>query len=102
MTQEEQEYLRKLMIFLYGDQASVWTLNDKLLEVAGEILAGSKKCSVAMDFVPRPGFVDKDYLKRQLVGIVKRILRQKKHYESCLAVAKRNFATSAHEAGMSY
>jgi len=44
-----------------------------MLEVINNILSSSKACSKALNYVPRPGFVDKGYLLRQLRGIARRM-----------------------------
>ena len=65
-------------------------MNDKVLEVVAQMFQAASSCSEAMNYVPRPGIVDKGYLKRQLRNIARRAMNGKKDmYSICSSTGSR-------------
>lgn len=102
LTQEEQDNLRTIAVAFFGEEASTWMMNDGMLEVITKVLNESRQCSAAMDYVPRPGIVDRNYLRRQLVQLAKRLTTRDKDYYICRLAVQRSWRTEAQMVGMGY
>lgn len=73
LSEYEQKDLRIILENIFGFQsASKWNMNDKVLEVVAQMFQGASTCSEAINYLPRPGIVDKNYLRRQLRDIARR------------------------------
>lgn len=104
LTESEKRDLRSILQNVFGFQeASQWEMNEKVLEVTAQMLQAAGNCSKAMNYVPRPGIVDKSYLKRQLRDMARRAVSGKKDmfnvcstgaklkWKSALAMASQGF-----------
>ncbi|OOG26468.1 hypothetical protein B1C78_04730 [Thioalkalivibrio denitrificans] len=83
LTDREKRDARIVLAYFFGQEAADWPVNDRVIEKLGEMLMRENTCSAAMNLVPRPGLVDKDYIKRQLSGIARRILAGDHAYHIC-------------------
>ncbi len=83
VTDSEARNVRTILIAFYGRQADAWPINSEVVRLVGEMLTRNRRCAEAMDLVPRPGIVDRAYLRRQLAGIARRILAGDKSYLIC-------------------
>jgi len=83
VTESEARDARVILVAFFGQSAANWSINDRVIELIGEMLTKNRKCAEAMDLVPRPGFVDKNYIKRQLRNLAMRIVSGEKSYRIC-------------------
>ncbi len=83
VTESEQRDARIILVAFFGQEAAKWPINHRVIDVLGEMLSRNRKCAEVMDLLPRPGFIDKGYLRRQLQGIARRILSGDKSYRIC-------------------
>ncbi len=83
VTESEARDVRTILIAFYGREAESWPINSEVARLLGEMLTKNRRCAEAMDLVPRPGIVDRAYLRRQLAGIARRILSGDKSYLIC-------------------
>ena len=63
-----------------GDKISI---NNRVIEVLGEMLTSTEQCSRLMDLIPRSGYIDSGYIKRQLRNIARRVQRNDGNYLIC-------------------
>jgi hypothetical protein len=72
----EQQNLRIIVEAFFGKQDTAhWEMNEELLDVVTKMIAASKSCSEAMDFVPRPGgYLSPDDVRKELARIAKRVI----------------------------
>ena len=97
----EQRSLKRALRPLFGPQVDNWQMNEKVLELYGELLSKSRTCSEAMDLVPRPytGFGAKAYIRRELKRIARAATGEKKGmYISCLKGAAYGMKNRFHMA----
>ena len=91
LTQREEEDMRKILVNIFGSEATLWPVTESSVENLGIMLKGLNRCSKAMNYVPRPeGIVDKSYLKRQLRNMARRAGNEEL-YEACRVQAARNW-----------
>jgi len=87
----ERQDLKDFLRSLFGEQASVWHMNEGLFNLTYKLVAESGLCSGVMDFVPRPmppGASAMKYLAKQARGIFLRTISQnKKQYIVCVRAA---------------
>ena len=48
---------RASLVYFFGVQAESWTINDRVIELIGEMLLKEHACSKVVDTLPRPGLV---------------------------------------------
>ena len=99
LTESEQKDLRIILDGFYGREVAHWKMNKGTLEATAQMLAGIKECSISMDYVPRPGIVDKDHFRRQLRNIARRVANQGADYKICHIPAARNWKSRIYIAG---
>ena len=74
LTESEARDLRLILENIFGmSEVSGWEMNEKVLGVTAEMFHLATACSAAVNFVPRPGIVDKDYFRRQLRDMARRV-----------------------------
>jgi len=91
LSETEQKDLRIILENVFGFQtASNWKMNDKVLGVVAQMFQAASSCSEAINYVPSPGVVDKNYLKRQLRDIARRAQNGKRDmYSICSSTGSR-------------
>lgn len=104
LSKEEQQNLRDFLVAVYGSQVKSWNMNDSVFNLTYKMVAESKKCSDAMDFVPRPVATMQSpikYLSKIARGILLRKLKNnKQQYKICIKVASLKFRTAIQLASM--
>lgn len=70
-----QEYVKGILVMLYGDMANDWNINDKVVLLVLKMIKESKSCSSTMDYVPLPIGPQVNVLKKVLTNEVKQILK---------------------------
>ncbi len=83
VTESQANDARKILVYFFGIQAEGWTINDRVIDLIGEMLFKERACSKVMDTVPRPGFVDRNSVLRQLRGIAQRLASGDHSYAVC-------------------
>ncbi len=83
VTESQANDARKILVYFFGVQAEGWTINDRVIELIGEMLFKERVCSKVMDALPRPGVVDRNYVLRQLRGIALRLAAGDHSYAVC-------------------
>ncbi len=63
VTENEARDARIILVAFFGQSAENWSINDRVIELIGEMLTKNRKCAEVMGLVPRPGLVDKNYIK---------------------------------------
>ena len=104
ISEDEKNDLKKILRNFYGNQVDSWLITLKSFELFGELIAETKACDVAMNFVPRPyigGSIIKWASKEIRQTIVRHFLKpENKHYIICMKVAsykmKTKFILSQH------
>jgi len=79
----EIEAAQVIMDKLFGGDAKSWKVSYEVIDELGKLLAKLKTCNTVMDALPRPGFIDKDYFRRQLRGIATRLKDGTNSYDLC-------------------
>lgn len=73
LTSSEKGHLKKILTNIFGSEAQSWEMTEGTLNETGKMLDAMKKCSRAMNYVPRPaGVVGPGYFKKQLRDIARR------------------------------
>lgn len=85
LTNFEKEDIRKLLVLTFGSEAKNWEVNNRVAELMTKAFNESTKCSKRIDASPRPvGFIPSGVsVASQIVGIARRILNNKRHYQMC-------------------
>lgn len=104
LTEEDKGMIRAFLQSLYGNQASSFTINNKLAEIVAEIIKRLENCGGAMDYVPSPAGITKPglkYLRNQLLKMVKKtadrhIFEVDKTTIPCRNFIKAFWATKVH------
>ncbi|VAW95629.1 hypothetical protein MNBD_GAMMA21-1504 [hydrothermal vent metagenome] len=79
----EIEDTQIILHYLFSGNAKNWKVSDRMIDELGKALSKLKTCNIVFDLLPRPGFVDKDYFRRQLRGIARRIKSGTGDYNLC-------------------
>ncbi len=100
LTESEQKNLRIVLVHIFGSEATGWPMNKNTLRATGEMLEGSRRCSDAMDYVPRPaGYTSGvSYLRKQLEDLARRARRHDQVYEACKRGAKIRWKSTIYNA----
>ncbi len=102
LTASEQEDLKTIVDGFFGKHHTTsWTMNDDLLDVVAKMIQTEKSCSIAMDFVPRPGvYLNPNDVRKELKRIAQRVLiGGGPSYWVCSVVVKYNWLQDADRAG---
>lgn len=91
LSESEEKDLRIILESIFGFQdASRWNMNEKVLEVVAQMFQSASSCSEAINYLPRPGIIEKNYLKRQLRDIARRAVNGKRDiYSICSLTGTR-------------
>ncbi|NOZ51967.1 MAG: hypothetical protein GXP08_02305 [Gammaproteobacteria bacterium] len=96
MDLHEQDDLRAFLVSLFKDKASKWPMNDKIFNLAYELITESTGCSSAMDYVPKPIPLGREpitWLTKEVRSIFLRNLKDNRHhYATCLKAAAYRMA----------
>lgn len=87
ITEDEKKQFRELLVKIYGNQATRWAINKRVLELLGELIESSDYCSRYMDQVPRPHVLSgvKGWASRQFRNaFLRKVANADKHYFVCL------------------
>ena len=97
IAEDEKNDLREILRNFYGNQVDSWNITLESFELFGELIAKTKACDVAMNFVPRPyigGSVIKWATKEIRQAITRHFLKpENKHYIICMKVASYSMKT---------
>jgi hypothetical protein len=83
LTERDIRDAQTIMEYFFGQEAGNWRVNDRVMEKLAGMLTRERTCSRAMDLIPRPGFVDQTYVRRQLAGTARRIRSGDHSYRIC-------------------
>ena len=92
--------VKKILEVFLGKGVSI---NDKVIELTWDMLASSKECSKAMNFVPRPQGLAATpaYIAKELAGIAYRLSSNKDAiYHVCKVAAEAGYSSRIKLAGM--
>lgn len=97
LTLTEQQHLREVVEAFWGPSITAhWEMNEALLQVVTKMINESKMCSLAMDFVPRPGlYLDLNDVKKELERIAKRLAKHGPPYWLCQQFGAYKWRTEA-------
>ncbi len=98
----EQQDLRTVAEAFYGkNHTAGWEMNEELLGVVTKMLNESKICSIAFDFVPRPGiYLTPNDVRKELQRMAKRVLLGGgASYAYCEIIVAQNLRPDAEKAG---
>lgn len=87
-TDMEKDAAREILVYFFGIHAEFWPINDRVIDKVGEMLLKERQCAKVMDALPRPGAVDKGYIKRQLRSIARRLAGGGHSYDVCRTAIK--------------
>lgn len=100
LTEREEKNLKLILVHIFGSEAASWPMNKDTLRATGNMLEGSRRCSDAMDYVPRPaGFMPGvSYLRKQLEDLARRARQHDQLYEACKRGAKIKWKSTIYNA----
>jgi hypothetical protein len=82
-----REDLKEFLVSIYGNQANDWDMNERVFNLAHELVRETGRCSSAIDLVPRPmgpGQTAYSYLSSLARGAFLRYIKQnKEQYKIC-------------------
>lgn len=90
ISEQEKQDVRELLALIYGEQALKWNINLKVLQLFGELLQSSERCSRYMDKVPRPYYFGRPikWVSKQVrQAVIRHLKNDGKHYLICLRAA---------------
>ena len=77
LSSSEQDDLKKILIAFFGETATSWNMNEKVLELTIEMLQRNEQCSKWMDVVPRPGvYVNANAVRHMIAAIASRVIQR--------------------------
>jgi len=80
---KEIEDTQVILGYLFGGNAKDWGVNYKLIDELGSLLAKLSVCNTVFNLLPRPGFIDAGYFRRQLAQIATRLRSGTGDYNLC-------------------
>lgn len=90
ISEQEKQDIRELLATIFGDDALTWNINLRVLQLFGELLQSSGRCSRYMDKVPRPyyfGSSIKWASKQVRTAVIRHLRNGGRHYLICLRAA---------------
>lgn len=103
ITDTEATEMRRILTPIYGAQVAGWQITHRHYELLGSMIAESRKCTEAMNWVPRPYDFGNplNWVRKQVRDAVRRALLSDKDqtYVACTKAFARNWATEFHLAG---
>ncbi len=99
LNDSEKADLKKILVTIYGIEARSWRMTPAVLEKLAEFLRRNERCAMPLDLTPRPGLVTPNYVRRQLRGIVRRLVDGEQRYFICELFLKWQWRSVFRDAG---
>ena len=96
LTPEEKDKFKSILVDIYGNQATRWNVNKKVLELLGKMIDSSDYCSRYMDKVPRPHAFSnvKGWASRQFRhAFLRKVSNADRQYFICFRTAGLKYKT---------
>lgn len=99
----DEENIRKILIGLYGNQASTWPITENTAHIVLKMIVESKECSSTIDYVPGPIPVQApNMIRKVLTNEAKKLIKSfadDKTNLHCLKATARNFRSTLQLSG---
>ncbi len=97
-TDSKKEAARKILVYFFGIHAESWPINERVIDKIGEMLLKERQCAKVIDALPRPGTLDKGYIKSQLRNNARRLAGGEHSYDVCRSAIKYGWERVVHPA----
>lgn len=98
LSDTEKRELKEILINIFGERARHWKVNEDSVRILSEMLAKGRKCSHAIDKLPRvPGWIPgAAYVPTQIIGYLYREVRHGRNsiLQMCQTVQLSPYATA--------
>jgi hypothetical protein len=98
LTETETRELKEVLINIFGVRARQWEVNEDSVRILSEMLEKGRKCSSAIDKLPRvPGWMPgAAYIPTQIIGYLYREVKHSTNsiYQMCMTVQLSAYANA--------
>jgi hypothetical protein len=98
LSDTEKQELKGILINIFGERARQWEVNEDSVKILSEMLAKGRKCSGAIDKLPKvPGWMPgAAYIPKQIISYLFQEVKHNPHsiYQMCQAVQLSPYANA--------